>query len=63
LYKLKEFIKENYPEGVSRNKTAIVVASELLASLAELFSQIAKDLPYEIKVSYDMQLAEDWIMK
>jgi hypothetical protein len=63
LYKLQEFIKKNYPEGATRSKTAIVVTSELHTSLAELFAQIAKDLPYEIRVFSDMQAAEDWVIK
>jgi hypothetical protein len=61
LYKLKEFIKENYPVKATRSKTAMVVASKLHASLAELFAQIAKDLPYEIKIFSDLRSAEDWI--
>ena len=63
LYKLKEFIKENYPEGATRSKTAMVVASELHASFAKLFAQIAKDLPYEIKVFPNLRSAEDWILE
>ena len=63
LHNLKEFIKKNYPEGATRSKTAIVVTSELHTSLAELFAQIAKDLPYEIRVFSDMQAAEDWVIK
>jgi hypothetical protein len=63
LYNLKEFIKENYPEGATRSKTAMVVASELHASFAELFAQIAKDLPYEIRVFPNLRSAEDWIIE
>ena len=61
LYKLRDFIKEYYPENAARSKTAMVVASGLHASLAEAFAQIAKDLPYEIKVFSDIKSAKDWI--
>ena len=61
LYKLKDFINENYPENATRSKPAMVVVSGLHASLAESFAQIAKDLPYEIKVFTDLQSAEEWI--
>ena len=61
LYNFKEFIEKNYPESATRTKTAMVVGSGLQAGLAQLFAQIAEDLPYEIKVFSDLQSAEDWI--
>ena len=61
LYKLKDFIKDNYPANATRSKTAIVVESALHASLAESFALIAEDLPYEIKVFVDVKTAETWI--
>jgi hypothetical protein len=61
LYKLKDFVKEIYPKNVTRSKTAIVVASGIQSAMALLFSQIAEDLPFEIKVFSDFQAAEDWI--
>ena len=61
LYKIKDFIEQNYPENATRSKTAKVVGSGLHASLAESFAKIAEDLPYEIKVFYDIESAEDWI--
>lgn len=47
---------------MNRNKTAIVVASGVQAAIANFFIQIAKDLPFEIKVFSDFQAAEDWII-
>ena len=61
LYKLRDFIKENYPQNTTRSKTALVVESGLQKAMAESFAQIAIDLPYEIKVFSDIQSAEDWI--
>jgi hypothetical protein len=61
LYKLKDFVKEIYPENVKRSKTAIVVESGLQSAIALFFAQIAKDLPFEIKVFFDFQTAENWI--
>ena len=61
LYKLRDIIKENYPKDVKINKTAIVVESGFQSSMAESFRQIAKDLPFELRVFSDFQPAEDWI--
>jgi hypothetical protein len=62
LYRLKDFIQENYPEKVNRNKTAIVVESGIQKAMAESFGQIAaEDLPFEVKVFADLQLAEEWV--
>jgi len=62
LHKLKEYIEEIYPEDVTRSKTAIVIATGLQSAMASFFSEIAKDLPFEIKVFSDFQAAEDWII-
>ena len=35
LYKIRDFIKENYPQDATRSKTAMVVASGLQKALAE----------------------------
>jgi len=61
LHKLRDIIKENYPKDVKINKTAIVVESGFQSSMAESFGQIAKDLPFEIKVFSDFQAAENWV--
>ena len=61
LHKLRDIIRENYPNGHKINKTAIVIESEFQSSMAESFAQIAKDLPFEIRVFSDFQAAEDWV--
>ena len=61
LYKLRNIIKENYPKDVKIDKTAIVVKSGFQSNMAESFRQIAKDLPFEIKVFSDFQTAENWV--
>ncbi|UCG09168.1 MAG: hypothetical protein JSV83_11150 [Desulfobacterales bacterium] len=61
LHRLKDMIKENYPSDAKINRTAIVVASELQSSMAELFAQIAKDLPQTFKVFSNLADAEDWV--
>ena len=63
LYKLKEIIKENYPQNARINKTAIVVESGRQTSLAESFIEIAEDLPQQFKVFTNLQDAEDWVME
>jgi hypothetical protein len=61
LHKLRDIIKENYPKDHNINKTALVVESEFQSNMAESFSQIAKDLPFKIKVFSDLQAAENWV--
>jgi hypothetical protein len=63
LHKLKDFVKEIYPEKAKRSKTAIVVESGLQSAMALIFTQIAENLPFEIKVFFDLQAAENWIAK
>jgi len=62
LYRLKEFIQDNYPKTAKRNKTALVVETDIQAATAEFFIQIAEDLPFEIKIFTDFHSAEDWII-
>lgn len=61
LYKLKEIIKENYPDDARINKTAIVVESGIQTSLAESFTEIAEDLPQQFRVFSNLADAEDWV--
>ncbi len=61
LYKVRDLIKENYPKDVKINKTAIVVESGFQSRMAESFSQIAEDLPFEVRVFADFQAAKEWI--
>jgi hypothetical protein len=63
LPKLRDVIKENYPEDVSINKTAIVVESESQSSMAEAFTKIAEDLPQQFKVFSNLADAEAWVKK
>lgn len=62
LHKLKDYIEDIYPEDVTRSKTAIVVATGLQSAMASFFSEIAKDLPFEIEAFSDFKAAEDWII-
>ena len=61
LYKLRDIIKENYPNDHKIDKTAIVIESEFQSNMAESFRQVAKDLPFEIRIFSDIQAAEDWV--
>jgi hypothetical protein len=63
LHKLRDIIKENYPNDHKINKTAIVVESGFQSSMAESFRQVAKDLPFETRVFSDFQAAEDWVKR
>ena len=62
LYKLKDFIADYYPKGSKRdNKTAIVVKTGLQDSMADSYSKIVEDLPFEAGVFTDLKSAEEWI--
>lgn len=61
LHKLRDIIKENYPNDHNINKTALVIESEFQSSMAQSFRQVAKDLPFEIRVFSDFQAAENWV--
>ena len=61
LYKLKDMIKEYYPQNARINKSAIVVESDLHKSLAEAFIKIANDLPQEFKIFSSLVDAEAWV--
>jgi hypothetical protein len=63
LPRLRDMIRDNYPNGHNINKTAIVIESEFQSSMAESFSQIAKDFPFEIRVFSDFQAAEEWVRR
>ena len=63
LQKLKDVIKEHYPEDARINKTAIVVESESQSSLAEAFTKIAGDLPQQFMVFSNLADAETWVKK
>jgi hypothetical protein len=61
LPRLKDIIKENYPEDSRINKTAIVVESKAQTDMAEAFTKIAEDLPQTFKVFSSLADAEAWV--
>lgn len=62
LYKVKDLIKENYPEhSKSDRKLAIVVEGGLKSALAKEYIKIANELPPEFNIFPDLDSAEDWI--
>ena len=63
LFKLKDFIEENYPENASRTKTALVVVTGIQKAMAEFFINAAENLPFEIRVFTHLKLAEDWVKR
>ncbi|MEJ2727895.1 MAG: hypothetical protein P8185_05170 [Deltaproteobacteria bacterium] len=61
LPKLKDIIKQYYPEDSRINKTALVVESGVQSDMAEAFTKIAEDLPQTFKVFYSLADAEKWV--
>ena len=63
LYKIKAVIKEHYLKKAKRNKTAIVVKTDLHFGIANVFVEIVKDLPCDIRVFSNLRSAEGWIFE
>ena len=61
LYSIKELVEKVYPAESKGKKTAIVTQTGVQHSLATLYSDLAKDLPREVKVFSDLKSAKDWI--
>ena len=61
LYKIKEYVRNNFPKCTKQIKTAIVAETGMQRSLAELYAKIEEDLPHEIRVFPDLRLAEEWL--
>lgn len=61
LPRLKDIIKENYPDDSRINKTALVVESTFQSDLAEAFIKMTEDLPQTFKVFSSLADAEEWI--
>ena len=62
LFKIKEYVINNFPQSSQEKKTAIVAETGMQRSLAELYARIEEDLPHEIKIFSDFKKAEKWIM-
>lgn len=62
LYKIKDWIKEKYPENAkSDRKVALVVEGGLNLALAKEYIRIANELPPEFNIFPDLDSAKDWI--
>jgi hypothetical protein len=61
LYSIRDMAKRLYPEEAKGKKTAIVAKTGVQQSLANLYSDLAKGLPREIKVFSDLTSAKEWI--
>jgi hypothetical protein len=62
LYKIKDFLKENFPETAKPDKrTAIVVSTGLHTAMATEYIRLAEDLPVELRVFSEFRAAEKWI--
>lgn len=62
LYRITDFLKENFPENVnSDKKAAFVVPSGLGKAMAAEYTKLVKSIPVEFKAFYDFDTAEKWI--
>jgi len=63
LYKIRDLLKENYPQDSTISKTAIVVETGLQPNMAEAFARIIADMPHEFRVFSKLAEAESWVKK
>ena len=63
LYKIKDYVKNNFPKFSKVKKTAIVVETGMQRSLAELYAKMEAELKHEIRVFSELKSAEEWIIK
>ena len=62
LYKIKDLVKNQYPEHAKPDrKVAIVAEGSFNLALAQEYKRIAKELPPEFKIFSDLNSAKDWI--
>lgn len=62
LYRITDFLKENFPEKVMPDKkAAFVVPTGLGKAMATEYTKLVKDLPVEFKTFHDLDSAEKWI--
>ena len=62
LYRLNDFLKENFPEKARPNKkAALVVPSGLGRALATEYTNMVKSIPVEFETFHDLNSAEKWI--
>jgi hypothetical protein len=56
-----KYILENYPEGLPRIKSALVVPPGFNMAIIEVWASNADQLPYDVKVFTTVGDAKDWI--
>ena len=62
LYKINDFLKENFPEDVKPDKkAAFVVPTGLGTAMATEYTKLVEGLPIEFKIFSDFDTAEKWI--
>ena len=63
LFKIKDFVIENLPKNEKPGKkTAVVIESGFLSAMAQIFSEISKNLALNYRVFSDLSSAEEWII-
>ena len=64
LYKIKNFVKQKYPDTAKPGRrVAIVAEGGLNSALVEEYIKIAEELPPEFNIFSDLDSAEDWVKK
>ena len=62
LYKIRDLVKEKYPEHARPyRKVAMVVEGGLNSALAKEYIKIADELPPEFKIFSDLDSAKNWV--
>jgi len=59
---IANFTQLVYPMDAKQSKAAIVVSPGLQKAIVEIFKDYESKLPYQIKIFYDQESAEEWAM-
>jgi hypothetical protein len=61
LMEITKFIRKNYSDDRPRTKRAMVVPPGLNAGFAKVWTEMAPNLPFEVKVFHDEEEAVAWL--
>ena len=61
LLEIAKFIRKSYSRGHKRTRRAMVVPPGLNAGFARVWSEMAPNLPFELKIFHELEEAELWL--
>ncbi len=61
LLEIAQFIRKSYSRTSARTRRAMVVPPGLNAGFARVWSEMATNLPFELKIFHKLKEAESWL--